>query len=113
MQELKLKECDRIKGENINLNSGLLLMDLVELMCEVENELNDLNVQDSEKQDNVNDNNKYYISVDGKKAPSKVHDSLESAEKETKRLANKEIDKEVMILQHVKSYKSKVVVEEL
>ena len=56
---------------------------------------------------------KYLVSVVGGKAPKHIHNSLESAEKEAKRLAGKEIGKEVMVLEYVKSYQAKVIVEEI
>lgn len=56
---------------------------------------------------------KYLVSVVGGEAPKYIHDSLESAEKEAKRLASKEIGKEVMILEYVKSYQAKVIIEEM
>lgn len=56
---------------------------------------------------------KYMICVQGKKAPRVIHNSLEEAEAEAKRLAGIEIDKQVMILEYVKSYKAKVVIEEI
>lgn len=56
---------------------------------------------------------KYLVSVVGGKAPKHIHNSLESAEKEAKRLASKQIGKEVMVLEYVKSYQAKVIVEEI
>ena len=56
---------------------------------------------------------KYLVSVVGGNAPKHIHNSLESAETEAKRLASKEIGKEVMVLEYVKSYQAKVIVEEI
>ena len=56
---------------------------------------------------------KYMVSVVGGNAPKYIHNSLDSAEVEAKRLASKEIGKEVMVLEYVKSYQAKVIVEEI
>ena len=56
---------------------------------------------------------KYLVSVVGGKAPKHIHNSLNSAEKEAKRLASLEIGKEVTVLEYVKSYQAKVIVEEI
>lgn len=56
---------------------------------------------------------KYLVSVVGGDAPKHIHNSLKSAEAEAKRLAGKEIGKEVMVLEYIKSYQAKVVVEEI
>lgn len=56
---------------------------------------------------------KYVVSVVGGKAPKHIHNSLKSAEAEAKRLAGKEIGKEVMVLEYIKSYQAKVIVEEI
>ena len=56
---------------------------------------------------------KYMVFVEGRSNPKKVHDSYDSAEKEAKRLSAKEIDCNVMFLSVVKTFKSKVIVEEV
>lgn len=62
-------------------------------------------------------NSNYLVMVKGKGQPKKVHTSLESAEKEAKRLAKKEIQngegKEVFVLEVLKKYKATVNVEEI
>ena len=55
----------------------------------------------------------YMVFVEGKSTPKKVHDSYDSAEKEAKSLSAKEIDCNVMVLSVVKTFKSKVIVEEV
>jgi ribosomal silencing factor RsfS len=55
---------------------------------------------------------KYMVFVEGRCNPKKVHDSYDSAEKEAKRLSAKEIGCNVMVLSVVKTFKSKVIVEE-
>ena len=55
---------------------------------------------------------KYMVFVEGRSNPKKVHDSYDSAEKEAKRLSAKEIGCNVMVLSVVKTFKSKVIVEE-
>ena len=56
---------------------------------------------------------KYMVFVEGRSNPKKVHDSYDSAEKEAKRLSAKEISCNVMVLSVVKTFKSKVIVEEV
>ena len=56
---------------------------------------------------------KYMVFVEGRSNPKKVHDSYDSAEKEAKRLSAKEIGCNVMVLSVVKTFKSKVIVEEV
>ena len=56
---------------------------------------------------------KYMVFVEGQSSPKKVHDSYDSAEKEAKRLSAKEIGCNVMVLSVVKTFKSKVTVEEV
>ena len=56
---------------------------------------------------------KYMVFVEGRSNPKKVHNSYDSAEKEAKRLSAKEIGCNVMILSVVKTFKSKVTVEEV
>lgn len=56
---------------------------------------------------------KYMVFVEGRSSPKKVHDSYDSAEKEAKRLSSKEIGCNVMVLSVVKTFKSKVIVEEV
>ena len=56
---------------------------------------------------------KYMVFVEGRSNPKKVHDSYDSAEKEPKRLSAKEIGCNVMVLSVVKTFKSKVIVEEV
>ena len=56
---------------------------------------------------------KYMVFVEGRSNPKKVHDSYNSAEKEAKRLSAKEIGCNVMVLSVVKTFKSKVIVEEV
>jgi hypothetical protein len=59
----------------------------------------------------------YLVMVKGKGQPKKVHASLESAEKEAQRLAQKEIQngegKEVFVLEVLKKYKAIVSIEEV
>lgn len=55
----------------------------------------------------------FLVYVHGKNAPKHIHDSYDSAEKEAKRLAEKEIGCNVSILSIVKTFKSKVIVEEV
>ena len=56
---------------------------------------------------------KYMVFVEGRSSPKKVHDSYDSAEKEAKRLSAKEIGCNIMVLSVVKTFKSKVIVEEV
>ena len=56
---------------------------------------------------------KYMVFVEGRSNPKKVHDSYDSAKKEAKRLSAKEIGCNVMVLSVVKTFKSKVIVEEV
>ena len=56
---------------------------------------------------------KYMVFVEGRSNPKKVHDSYDSAEKEAKRLSAKEIGCNVMVLNVIKTFKSKVIVEEV
>ena len=56
---------------------------------------------------------KYMVFVEGRSKPKKLHDSYDSAEKEAKRLSAKEIGCNVMVLSVVKTFKSKVIVEEV
>ena len=56
---------------------------------------------------------KYMVFVEGRSNPKKVHDSYDSAEKEAKRLSAKEIGCNVIVLSVVKTFKSKVIVEEV
>ena len=56
---------------------------------------------------------KYMVFVEGRSSPKKVHDLYDSAEKEAKRLSAKEIGCNVMVLSVVKTFKSKVIVEEV
>lgn len=55
----------------------------------------------------------YMIFVSDGKAPKVIHNSLYNASKEAKRLSEKEIGREVFIMEKVKSFKSRVVVEEI
>ena len=55
----------------------------------------------------------YMIFVSGGKAPKVVHTTLESAQKEAKRLSAKEIGREIFIMEKVKSFKSRIIVEEI
>lgn len=56
---------------------------------------------------------KYMVFVESRSNPKKVHNSYDSAEKEAKRLSAKEIGCNVMVLSVVKTFKSKVTVEEV
>ena len=56
---------------------------------------------------------KYMVFVEGRSNPKKLHDSYDSAEKEAKRLSAKEIGCNVMVLSVAKTFKSKVIVEEV
>ena len=56
---------------------------------------------------------KYMVFVEGRSNPKKIHDSYDSAEKEAKRLSAKEIGCNVMVLSVVKTFKSRVIVEEI
>ena len=56
---------------------------------------------------------KYMVFVEGRSTPKKLHDSYDSAEKEAKKLSAKEISCNVMVLSVVKTFKSKVIVEEV
>lgn len=56
---------------------------------------------------------RYMVFVEGRSKPKRVHDSYDSAEKEAKRLLTKEIGRNVMVLSVVKTFKSKVIVEEV
>ena len=53
----------------------------------------------------------YMVFVEGKNNPKKVHDSYDSAEKEAKRLSAKEVGCNVFVVEIVKTFKSKVIVE--
>lgn len=55
---------------------------------------------------------KYMVFIEGRSNPKKIHDSYDSAEKEAKRLSAKEIGLKVFVVEIVKEFKSKVVVEE-
>ena len=55
---------------------------------------------------------KYMVFVEGRSNPKKIHDSYDSAEKEAKRLSAKEIGCNVFVVSVVKTFKSKVIVEE-
>lgn len=68
----------------------------------VEDVYDDLQKEDSE----------YLIFVEGKFKPSKIHTSLDEAEKEARRLCEKEM-KEVHILKSVKKFKPKITIEEI
>ena len=56
---------------------------------------------------------KYMVFVEGRSNPKKVHDSYDSAEKEAKRLSAKEIGCNVFVVSVIKTFKSKVIVEEV
>lgn len=56
---------------------------------------------------------KYMVFVEGGKTPKKIHDSYDSAETEAKRLSAKEIGCNVFVVEIVKTFKSKVIVEEI
>lgn len=56
---------------------------------------------------------KYMVFVEGRGNPVKVHSSYESAEEEAKRIAEKEFGCNVNVLSIVKTFKSKVIVEEV
>ena len=58
-------------------------------------------------------NQQFLVYVHGKNAPKRIHDLYDSAEKEAKRLAEKEIGYNVSIVNVVKTFKSKVIVEEV
>lgn len=54
---------------------------------------------------------KYMVFVEGRKAPKVIHDSYDSAEKEAKRLSAKEIGCNVFVVEIIKAFKSRVIVE--
>jgi hypothetical protein len=56
---------------------------------------------------------KYMVFVEGRSSPKKVHDSYDSAEKEAKRLSAKEIGCNVFVVEIIKAFKSRVIVEEV
>lgn len=56
---------------------------------------------------------KYMVFVEGKNPPSYIHDTYDSAEEEAKRLAEKEVGSNVTVLSVVKTFKAKVIVEEV
>lgn len=58
-------------------------------------------------------NQKFLVYVHGKNAPKHIHDSYDSAEKEAKRLAEKEIGCNISIVSVVKTFKSKIIIEEV
>jgi hypothetical protein len=60
-----------------------------------------------------NSSTKYMVFVEDKNTPRCIHDCIASAEKEAKRLSAKEIGCNVMVLSVVKTFKSKVIVEEI
>lgn len=57
-------------------------------------------------------NQKFLVCVHGKNTPKYIYDSYDSAENEAKRLAKKEIGCNVSIVSIVKTFKSKIIVEE-
>ena len=76
---------------------------LIEILTKPTYKINcDLQKEDSE----------YLIFVEGKFKPSKIHTSLDEAEKEARRLCEKEM-KEVHILKSVKRFKPKITIEEI
>jgi hypothetical protein len=56
---------------------------------------------------------KYMVFVEGGKTPKKIHDSYDSAEKEAKRLSAKEIGCNVFVVEIVKTFKSRIIVEDV
>lgn len=65
------------------------------------------------RNEEINESKRYMVFVDNKRGPSVIHNTLESAETEAKRLAEKEIGKTVSICEIVKQYKSSIIVDEL
>lgn len=61
----------------------------------------------------VEDKSKYYVFVSGKKTPRVLHDTLEAAEKEAKRLSEREVGSLVSVCRVEKQFISKVIVEEV
>ena len=55
---------------------------------------------------------RYMLFVEGKSSPKKIHTDLETAEKEAKRLATREIGSKVFLVEIVKEYKSRVEIDE-
>jgi hypothetical protein len=61
----------------------------------------------------VEDRAKYYVFVSGKQTPKVLHDTLEAAEKEAKRLSEREVGSLVSVCKVEKQFISKVIVEEV
>ena len=61
----------------------------------------------------VEDKAKYYVFVSGKQTPKVLHDTIEAAEKEAKRLSEREVGSLVSICRIEKQFISKVIVEEV
>lgn len=55
----------------------------------------------------------YMVFVEGKNTPRYIHDSYNSAKTEAKRLSTKLVGSKVFVVEIVKEYKSKVIVEEI
>jgi hypothetical protein len=56
---------------------------------------------------------KYMVFVEGKNTPRCIHDCIASAEKEAKRLSAKEIGCNVFVVEIVKTFKSRIIVEDV
>jgi hypothetical protein len=60
-----------------------------------------------------NSSTKYMVFVEDKNTPRCIHDCIASAEKEAKRLSAKEIGCNVFVVEIIREFKSKIVVEEI
>ena len=61
----------------------------------------------------IEDKAKYYVFVSGKQTPKVLHDTIEAAEKEAKRLSEREVGSLVSVCKVEKQFISKVIVEEV
>ena len=66
-----------------------------------------------EKDEVTPNTKKYLVFVEGKANPKKVHDTIESANKEAIRLANIEVGKLISVCEVVEQYKSRITVIKL
>lgn len=61
----------------------------------------------------IEDTAKYYVFVSGKQTPKVLHNTLEAAETEAKRLSEREVGRLVSICKVEKQFISKIIVEEV
>jgi len=70
-----------------------------------------LNIRKVKKESKVEDTKKYMVYVSGKSSPKNIH-TLDDAVEEAKRLSERSIGLDVHVVEVVKTFKSRVIVEE-